>query len=137
MVQSWNKDNAPFLKYHGSDMYLLAPGLLPCDPLDTPDLRYLNGSHGIVTNSLEPSLGVTLFNEQWFDGHLPVDDPSHEHVSVNMRLDGPSPNGGMKTTHRIMMCQLKWLIRTYDRFLLNLSLAIYLYFAFLQCREFA
>jgi hypothetical protein len=42
MVQRWNKDNAPLLKYHGSDMYLLAPGLLPCDPLDTPDLRYPN-----------------------------------------------------------------------------------------------
>jgi hypothetical protein len=34
---------------------------------------------------------VKLFNEQWFYGHLPVDEPSHEHVSVNMRMDGPSP----------------------------------------------
>jgi hypothetical protein len=91
IVQRWNKENAPLLKCHGSDMYLLAPGLLPCDPLDTPDLRYLNGSHGIVTNPLEPNLGVTLFNEQWFDGHLPVYEPSNEHVSVEMRLDGPSP----------------------------------------------
>jgi hypothetical protein len=62
MVQRWNKDNAPLLKYHGSDMYLLAPGILPCDPLDTPDLRYLNGSCGIVTNPLEPNLGVKLCN---------------------------------------------------------------------------
>jgi hypothetical protein len=69
MVQRWNKDNALLLKFHGSDMYLLSPGLLPCDPLDTPDLRYLNGLRGIVTNPLELNLGVKLFNEQWFDGN--------------------------------------------------------------------
>jgi hypothetical protein len=72
-------------------MYLLSPGLLPCYSLDTPDLQYLNGSHGIITNPLEPNLGVKLFNEQWFDGYLPAYEKSQRHVSVNMRLDGPSP----------------------------------------------
>jgi hypothetical protein len=84
MIQRWKKENYPLSTYHRLGMYLLAPGILPCYPLDTPDLRYLNGSHGIVTNPLEPNLRVKFFNEQWFDRRLPVDEPCHEHVSVNM-----------------------------------------------------
>jgi hypothetical protein len=36
-------------------------------------------------------MGMKLFNEQWFDSRLPTEEPSHEPISVNMRLDGPSP----------------------------------------------
>jgi hypothetical protein len=76
MVQRWNKAEAPILKYHGSGMYLLAPGLMSYEPLDTPYLRYLNDSHGIVNNPLEPKLGLKLFNEQWFNGRLPTYEPN-------------------------------------------------------------
>jgi hypothetical protein len=43
-----------------------------------------------VTHPLGPNLGMKLFNEQWFDIRLPTEEPIHEPISVNMRLDGPS-----------------------------------------------
>jgi hypothetical protein len=36
-------------------------------------------------------MGMKLCNEQWFDSRLTTEEPSHEPISVNMRLDGPSP----------------------------------------------
>jgi hypothetical protein len=91
MLQRWNKESSALQKYHGSDMYLLPPCLQPSDPLDTPDLRYLNSSHGIVVNPLQPPLDIKLFNEQWFAGQLPTEDPIYEPVSVVLpyELDQP------------------------------------------------
>jgi hypothetical protein len=91
MLQRWNKPDSALLKYHSSDMYLLPAGLQPSDPLDTPDLRYLNSSHGIIVNPLQPNLDIKMFNEEWFDGRLPTDEPQYVPIPVSMLLEGPSP----------------------------------------------
>jgi hypothetical protein len=58
--------------------------------LDIPYLRYLNSSHGIIVNPLQPNLDVKMFNEEWFDGRLPTDEPQYIPLPVSMRLEGPS-----------------------------------------------
>jgi hypothetical protein len=90
MLQRWNKPDSVLLKYHSSDMYLLPAGLQPSDPLDTPDLRYINNSHGIIVHPLQPNLDITMFNKEWFEGHLPTDEPQYVPIPVSMRLEGPS-----------------------------------------------
>jgi hypothetical protein len=91
MLQRWNKPDLALLKYHSSDMYLLPDGLQPSDPLDTPYLGYLNSSHDIIVNPLQPNLDINMFNEEWFDGRLPTDEPQYVPIPVSMRLEGPSP----------------------------------------------
>jgi hypothetical protein len=54
MLQRWNAPDSALLKYHSSYMYLLPAGLQPTYPFDTPELRYLNSSHGIIVNPLQP-----------------------------------------------------------------------------------
>jgi hypothetical protein len=91
MLQRWNKLDSALLKYPSSDMYLLPAGLQPSDPLDTPDLRYLNISHGIIVNPLQPNLDVKMFNKEWLDGRLPTDEPQYVPILVSMRLEGLIP----------------------------------------------
>jgi hypothetical protein len=54
-------------------------------------MRYLNSSHGIIVNTLQPNLDVKMFNEEWFIGRLPTDEPQYVRIPVSMRLEGPSP----------------------------------------------
>jgi hypothetical protein len=75
MLQRWNAPESAIIKFHGSDLYLLPPCIQPCEPLDTPDLRYLNQSQGMLVNPLHKVLDIKLFNDQWFDGTIPTDPP--------------------------------------------------------------
>jgi hypothetical protein len=72
-------------------MYLLRAGLKLSDSLDTPDLRYLHSSHGIIVNPLQPNLDIKMFNEEWFDGRLSTDEPQYVPIPVSMQLEGPRP----------------------------------------------
>jgi hypothetical protein len=103
MLQRWNKPDSALLKYHSSDMYLLPAGLLPSDPLDTPDLCYLNSSHGIIVNRLKLNLDIKMFNEEWFDGHLLTDEPHVKllplpHPPVRARTDARKNTSAQRAT---------------------------------------
>jgi hypothetical protein len=63
MLQRWNREDATLQKYHSSDMYLLLECLYPAEPLDTPDLQYINSLHGIVAHPLQQPLEIKLFKE--------------------------------------------------------------------------
>jgi hypothetical protein len=41
-LRSLSRPASATLKFHSSSISPLPPGLLPCDPIDTSDLRYLN-----------------------------------------------------------------------------------------------
>ena len=62
-VQKLNKPDAPKLKFHGSNLFLLPPMVHPCEPLDTPDLRYINQSASPVPHPLQSALDIQLYNE--------------------------------------------------------------------------
>jgi hypothetical protein len=71
MLQRWNSPESVTLKFLGLELSLPPPCIQPCDPLDTPYLRYLNQSHGLLVNPLHNALDVKLLNEQWFDRSSP------------------------------------------------------------------
>jgi hypothetical protein len=72
-------------------MYLLPKCLQPADRLDTPDLRFLNSYHGIVTHPLQPPLDIKLCNEQWFEGHLSMVAPTFIPVSMPLIFEAEPP----------------------------------------------
>jgi hypothetical protein len=72
-------------------MYLMRDYLQPTEPLDTPDLRYLNSSHGIIMQPLQRPLEIKLFYEQWFTGHLPTETPTFKPVYMHLPYDDSAP----------------------------------------------
>jgi hypothetical protein len=82
MLQRWSKQYCALLKYNSSYIYLLDAEFQPSDPYDTLDLRYLNSSHGITVNPLQPILYIKMFSEEWFNGSLPADEPQYNPLSV-------------------------------------------------------
>jgi hypothetical protein len=65
-LRSLSRKNAAPLKFHSSSISPLPPGLLPCDPLDTSDLHYLNQDSTPSANPLR-SLDIQLYNDVWFN----------------------------------------------------------------------
>jgi hypothetical protein len=82
MLQRWNHDNIPLQNYHVSCMYFLPLCLQPVELFDTPDLQYLNSSHGVAVHPLQPALNIKLFIDQWFNGQLPMEAPTYEPTSI-------------------------------------------------------
>ena len=48
------------------DVYALPPSLLPCDPVDGCDTRYLNHSHQPVINPSKNPLDILFYNDTFF-----------------------------------------------------------------------
>jgi hypothetical protein len=65
-----SRPDAAVLKFHSSSISPLPPGLLPCDPIDTSDLRYLNQDSAPSANPLR-SLDIQMYNDVWFEEKPP------------------------------------------------------------------
>jgi hypothetical protein len=65
-LRSLSRPDSAILKFHSSSISPLPPGLLPCNPINTSDLRYLNQDSTPTTNPLR-SLDIQLYNDVWFD----------------------------------------------------------------------
>jgi hypothetical protein len=65
-LRSLSRPDAATHKFHSSSISPLPPGLLPCDPIDTSDLRFLNQDSTPSANPLR-SLDIQLYNDVWFD----------------------------------------------------------------------
>ena len=93
-LQSLSRPNGAKMKFHSSSLSPLPPGLLPCDPIDTADLRYLNQDSPPVPNPLS-SLDIQLYNDVWFDdkppSHPPPFDFSNPTVPIPSIASGPFP----------------------------------------------
>jgi len=80
-VQRLGHNSGPLLKFHGSDLFQLPPCLAPCEPLDTPDLRYLNNANSPIPHPLQAALDIQLYNECWFpDQSLPTRPPPNSSI---------------------------------------------------------
>ena len=85
-LQCLGYESSPQLKFHGSDLFQLPPCLIaPCEPLDTPDLCYLNNATSPIPHPLQAALDIQLNNERWFpDQSLPTQPPPttslHPHI---------------------------------------------------------
>jgi hypothetical protein len=66
IVQKVNQPHAPKLKYHTQDISLLPPAIRPVEPLDGPDLRYLNNSHAPIPHPLKAAFNIDRYDSIWF-----------------------------------------------------------------------
>ena len=66
MLQKVNQPNAPKLKYHTQDISFLPPAIRPVEPLDGPDLRYLNNSHAPIPHPLKAAFNIDRYDSIWF-----------------------------------------------------------------------
>jgi PAS domain-containing protein len=62
-------------KYHAQDLSLLPPVLWPVEPLDGPDLRYLNSNHAPLPHPLAQPFNIKLYNELWLSDPIPSGPP--------------------------------------------------------------
>ena len=66
-VQPFDKPDSAIRKFLAQDIYALPPQILPCDPVDLPDLRYLNTDYAPVKHPFKASFDVESYNIMWFD----------------------------------------------------------------------
>ena len=48
---------------------------MPCDPVDLPDLRYLDTDYALVKHPFKPAFDIESYNSMWFDQHQPSTKP--------------------------------------------------------------
>ena len=57
-----------------SDLYLLPPQILPCEHIDTPNLRFLNSDFAPLRHPFGDNFNIESYNTSWFDD-APVSRP--------------------------------------------------------------
>eukprot|EP00978_Attheya_sp_CCMP212_P008208 scaffold19187_cov69-Attheya_sp.AAC.2 len=65
-VRPLGKPDTATRKYHSANLYLLLPGILPCDPLDTSDFRYMNSDFAPLLDPLKAHLNIESYNSVWY-----------------------------------------------------------------------
>lgn len=75
-LQKFGNRDGPKLKYHAEDISMLPPAIRPVEPLDGPDLRYLNNAHAPIPHPLKQAFDIKLYNEMWFSQPLHASPPT-------------------------------------------------------------
>jgi hypothetical protein len=70
-LRKFGKPESAKLKYHAEDISMLPPAIRPVEPLDGPDLRYLNNAHAPIPHPLKQAFDIKLYNDVWFS--QPID----------------------------------------------------------------
>jgi hypothetical protein len=86
-LHSLSQPDSATLKFHSSSISPLPPGLLPCNPIDTSDLCYLNQDSTPTANPLR-SLNIQLYSDVWFDDK-PLSYPPPFDFSASLQLIPP------------------------------------------------
>ena len=74
-LQKFGKPESTKLKYHAEDISMLPPAIRPVEPLDGPDLRYLNNAHAPIPHPLKQAFDIKLYNEVWFSQPIDTSPP--------------------------------------------------------------
>jgi hypothetical protein len=101
-LRSLLRPDVALLKFHSSSISPLPPGLLPCDPIDTSDLRYLNQNSTPTANPLR-SLDIQMYNNVWFEDK-PKSYPAPFDFSTPSRPSLAAPFPLRRRTPRIPCC---------------------------------
>jgi hypothetical protein len=103
LLARFDNPDGPCRKYHAQDISLLPPMLWPVEPLDGPDLRYLNSNHAPLPHPLAEPFKIKLYNEMWFSDPLPTRPPqlvaTQPEVSETANIHLPSPNASKSVEH--------------------------------------
>ena len=70
-----NSNSLPTFKFLAEDLYLLPRQVLPCDPVDTTDMRYLNTDYAPMKHPFEGSFDIAGYNTRWYDDEPPSRPP--------------------------------------------------------------
>lgn len=74
-LQKFGKPDGPKVKHHAENISMLPPAIRPVEPLDGPDLRYLNNAHAPIPHPLKKAFDIKLYNEVWFSQPLNASPP--------------------------------------------------------------
>ena len=72
----YGKPDEPLSKYMTQDLYMLPPTILPCEHLDTPDMRYLNIDFAPKNHPFANTLDIESYNTLWFEDIPPLRTPT-------------------------------------------------------------
>ena len=107
LCRKYGRPNGKTRKYLTEDLYLLPPQILPCDEIDTPDLRYLNSDFAPhLKHPFHNSFDIEAYNTKWFDDDFQEND--HEIPNINNAIDSEvfmtesSPTKAGTTEHHDM-----------------------------------
>lgn len=71
MCRKYGRPNGALSKFMTEDLYLLPPQIMPCDEVDTPNLRYLNTDFAPnLKHPFSKSFDIEAYNTKWFDDEL-------------------------------------------------------------------
>ena len=62
LVRRYGNPNSSLCNYMTQDVYILPPTILPCEHLDTPDMRYLNSDFAPKHHPFVNALDVERYN---------------------------------------------------------------------------
>lgn len=75
LVQRYGNPNSALQKFMTEDLYLLPPQILPCEHMDTPDMRYLNADFAPLQHPFGKVFDIEAYNNAWFDDKPPSRPP--------------------------------------------------------------
>ena len=90
-VRKLNKYDSPNLKFMAHILYPLPPSLIPCEPIDSTDTRYLNQTYAPLVNPLKKALHVEMYNEKWFNKPIPTTDSPITYTYDTLKFPDKSP----------------------------------------------
>ena len=76
LMRRYGKKNSSLRKFMTQVLYLLLPTILPCEHLDTPDMRYLNSDFAPKNHSFANTLDIESYNTHWYDDKPPSRVPT-------------------------------------------------------------
>ena len=76
MVRRYGKPNSPMHTYMTHDLYMLPPNVLPCEQMDTPDMRYLNSGFAPIKQPSRDTFDIESYNTHWYDDEPPSRVPT-------------------------------------------------------------
>ena len=86
IVQRGGHPTSLHLKFMAKQLYALPFSLLPCEPVDGSDIRYLKHSHPSVSNPLEDVLGIMSYDTTHFSSPLLTTPPKFDYDCDTLRM---------------------------------------------------
>jgi hypothetical protein len=93
-LRKLNAPDGALWKYHAEDISLLPPVIRPVEPLDGPDLRYMNHNHAPIHHPLKAAFGIKLYNDKWLSPQRDTQPPllsSSPQASEPSQVPLPTP----------------------------------------------
>mmetsp|Transcript_30102 Transcript_30102/g.28997 ORF Transcript_30102/g.28997 Transcript_30102/m.28997 type:complete len:86 (+) Transcript_30102:3-260(+) len=70
------KPDSALRKFMTEDVYILSPDILPCEHLDTPDMRYINSDFTPDKYPFDNTADIESYNINWYDDKPPSRAPT-------------------------------------------------------------